>query len=32
MLNMTGKKYLAEYITSKDNNKDITEILARYYL
>ena len=32
MLNMTGKKYLAEYITSKDNTKDIIEILARYYL
>ena len=32
MLNMTGKKYLAEYITSKGNTKDIIEILARYYL
>ena len=32
MLNMTGKRYLAEYITSKDNTKDIFEILARYYL
>ena len=32
MLNMTGKKYLAEYIISKDNTKDIIEILARYYL
>ena len=32
MLNMTGKKYLAEYITSKDNTKDIIEILARSYL
>ena len=32
MLNMTGKKYLAEYITSRDNTKDIIEILARYYL
>ena len=32
MLNMTGKKYLAEYITSKDNTKDIIEILARYFL
>ena len=31
-LNITGKKYLAEYITSKDNTKDIIEILARYYL
>ena len=29
---MTAKKYLAEYITSKDNTKDIIEILARYYL
>ena len=28
MLNMTRKKSLAEYITSKDNTKDITEILA----
>ena len=32
MLNMMGKKYLVEYITSKDNTKDIIEILARYYL
>ena len=32
MLNVAGKKYLAEYITSKDNTKDIIEILARYYL
>ena len=32
MLNMTGKKILAEYITSKDNTKDIIENLARYYL
>ena len=32
ILNMTTKKYLAEYITSKDNTKDIIEILARYYL
>ena len=30
ILKMTGKKYLVEYITSKDNNKDIIEILARY--
>ena len=30
MLNMTGKKYLAEYITSKDNTKDIIEILAKF--
>ena len=29
---MTGKKNLAEYITSKDNTKDIIEILARFYL
>ena len=29
---MMGKKYLVEYITSKDNTKDIIEILARYYL
>ena len=28
---MTGKKYLAEYITSKDNTKGIIEILAKYY-
>ena len=32
VLKMTGKKYLAEYITSEDNTKDIIEILARYYL
>ena len=32
MLNMTGKNCLAEYITSKDNTKDIIEILARYFL
>ena len=32
MLDMMGKKYLVEYITSKDNTKDIIEILARYYL
>ena len=32
ILIMTGKKYLAEYISSKDNTKDIIEILARYYL
>ena len=31
MLNMTGKKHLAEYITSKDNTKDLIEILAEYY-
>ena len=29
MLNITGKKFLAEYITSKDNTKDKIEILAR---
>ena len=29
---MTGKKYLAEYITSKDNTKDIIKIMAKYYL
>ena len=28
---MTGKKKLAEYITCKDNTKDIIEILAKYY-
>ena len=32
MLNMTGKKYLAEYVTSKDNTKDLIEIFARYYV
>ena len=32
MLNMTGKERVAEYITSKDNTKDIIEILGRYYL
>ena len=32
MLNMLGRIYLVEYITSKDNTKDIIEILARYYL
>ena len=32
VLKMMGKKYLAEYITSEDNTKDIIEILARYYL
>ena len=29
MLSLTGKKYLAEYITSKDNAKDIIEIFTR---
>ena len=32
MLKMAGKKFLAEYITSKENTEDIFEILARYYL
>ena len=32
MLNMMGKKYLVEYNTSKDNTKEIIEILTRYYL
>ena len=32
MLNMTGKKYLAKNITSKDNTKYMIEILARHYL
>ena len=31
MLNMTGKKYLADFITSKDNTKVIIEILTKYY-
>ena len=31
MLHMTGKKYLSEYITSKDITKDIIENLAKYY-
>ena len=30
MLIMTGKKYLAKCILSKDNTKDIIEILAKY--
>ena len=29
-LNMTRKKYLAKSITSKDNTKDVIEILAKY--
>ena len=29
MLNMTGKKFLADYITFKDNTKDLIEILAK---
>ena len=31
MFNMTGKKFLAEYITSKDNTKDLIEIMSKYY-
>ena len=27
---MTGKKYLAECVGSKDNTKDLIEILAKY--
>ena len=27
---MTGKKYLTEFFTSKDNTKDVIEILAKY--
>ena len=27
---MTGKKYLAECTLSKDNTKDLIEILAKY--
>ena len=30
MLNMTGKKYLADYITCKDNARDLIEILAKF--
>ena len=30
MLNMTGKKHLAEYITCKDYTRDLIEMLARY--
>ena len=30
-LNTLGNKYLAECITSKDNTKDIIEIMAKYY-
>ena len=29
-LNMTGKKYLAEFVVSEDNNKEVIEILAKY--
>ena len=31
-LNSLGNKYLAECITSKDNTKDLIEIMAKYYL
>ena len=31
-LNTLGNKYLAEFITSKDNTKDLIEIMAKYYL
>ena len=31
-LNALGNKYLAECITSKDNTKDLIEIMAKYYL
>ena len=31
-LNTLGNKYLEECITSKDNTKDIIEIMAKYYL
>ena len=27
---MTGRKYLAEYITFKDNTRDLIEILAKF--
>ena len=30
-LNTLGNKYLAECITSKDNTKDLNEIMAKYY-
>ena len=29
-LNMIGKKYLAECVVSKDNTKDVIEILGKY--
>ena len=32
MLKMSGKKYLTEDVVSKDNTKDVIEILAKYYL
>ena len=28
---MLGNKYLAECITSKDNTKDLIEIMVKYY-
>ena len=31
-LKTLGNKYLAECITSKDNTKDLIEIMAKYYL
>ena len=31
-LNTLGNKYLAECITSKNNTKDLIEIMAKYYL
>ena len=30
-LNTLGNKYLEEYITSKDNIKDLIEIMVKYY-
>ena len=30
-LNTLGNKYLAECITSKDNTKDLIEIMVKYY-
>ena len=31
ILNTLGNKYLAECITSKDNTKDLIEIMVKYY-
>ena len=31
-LNTLGNKYLAECIKSKDNTKDLIEIMAKFYL
>ena len=31
-LNTLGNKYLAECLASKDNTKDLIEIMAKYYL